>query len=752
SPGSASVWNSNSNNGNGTLLSLDGRLLVAEENPPKICSYRIGPSGPQDAKVQAIPSKAPNDLTQLANGRIYFSCPDWSTTPATQGVYRLDPNGAVTLVKNGLYQPNGLEASNDGTKLYVAESASGPGGGNSLKRWWVFPINPDGSLGTGSIFFQPSTTNYNDPDGMTIDERGNLYFCGMGGVWIVSPQGVQLDMIPIPEFVTNVCFGGPENKTLYITCQDKVYSLAMQFRGGGHGGEMSAQIPETSTAPTIDGSIDGIWATAAARPTPNVLLGSVSNDADLSSEWRAMWDANYLYILVDVNDDIHYNDSDYSTPWLDDAVELYIDADNSMGSTYDGTHDYELIFRWNDPDIHLGVYSATNISGMTFAMVNRTGGHVFEAKLPWSAMGVAMGMGSQFGLDVHLCDDDDGGDREAKKAWHVTNDNAWQWPYMLATVQLSGFSAAAPGQASNPSPANGITGVSTMTTLSWMAGNGTISHDVYFGTAATPPFIQNQTATATTYNPGMLAGNTTYHWRIDEKNGAGTTTGVVWSFTTGAEPEGIVFKRSSQSFAENGTTLSWSHTTDSASNKLLVVGLAAEDTSTSDLVISSVKYNGVNMHLVADSNSIVGAGMRMKTDLYYLLDSELPSSGTYTVTVTYAGIIAYMNGGAVSLAHVKQLAREAVAIKSNTNLSTISTNITTLTNGAWVIDVVGSGEVGSFTTTTTGMVERWDVASGTSKGAGSTKPVETAGSTTMSWDTPALRLSHSVAAFAPAVP
>ena len=71
----------------------------------------------------------------------------------------------------------------------------------------------------------------------------------------MSPQGVQLDMIPIPEFVTNVCFGGPENKTLYITCQDKVYSLAMQFRGGGHGGEISAQIAETSTVPIIDGTI-----------------------------------------------------------------------------------------------------------------------------------------------------------------------------------------------------------------------------------------------------------------------------------------------------------------------------------------------------------------------------------------------------------------------------------------------------------------------------------------------------------------
>jgi gluconolactonase len=68
---------------------------------------------------------------------------------------------------------------------------------------------------------------------MTIDERGNLYFTGLGGVWIVSPTGQQLDMINVPIYnCSNICFGGPENKTLYITCQDKVYSLDMVVRGG----------------------------------------------------------------------------------------------------------------------------------------------------------------------------------------------------------------------------------------------------------------------------------------------------------------------------------------------------------------------------------------------------------------------------------------------------------------------------------------------------------------------------------------
>ena len=148
-------------------------------------------------------------------------------------MYLLKPDGSVTRVNNALHQPNGIITSLDETKLYVAESSSGLGGTVATKRWWVFPINSDGTLGAGSVFFRPTNPpNTNDPDGMTIDERGNLYFCGLGGVWVASPNGQQLEMIRVSQNCSNICFGGPYQKTLYITCQDKVYSLAMLVRGG----------------------------------------------------------------------------------------------------------------------------------------------------------------------------------------------------------------------------------------------------------------------------------------------------------------------------------------------------------------------------------------------------------------------------------------------------------------------------------------------------------------------------------------
>jgi parallel beta-helix repeat protein len=92
--------------------------------------------------------------------------------------------------------------------------------------------------------------------------------------------------------------------------------------------------------------------------------------------------------------------------------------------------------------------------------------------------------------------------------------------------------APPPGQASNPDPAAGATGVSTTKTLGWTAGSYATSHDVYFGTTSPGTYMGNQTGT--TYNPGTLAPNTTYYWRIDEKNSSWTIAGNVWSFTTGS--------------------------------------------------------------------------------------------------------------------------------------------------------------------------------------------------------------------------
>jgi sugar lactone lactonase YvrE len=235
SPGSVTAWMSPSDQTNGMIIGNDGRLLCCDESTLKVTSRFIGINGPGDTQVLADSgdgfTKKPNDLCQLKNGNIYFTTPAWDGSgPSAQGVWLREPNDAVRCVNNTLNQPNGIITSLDETKLYVSEGSSIA----ANQKWDVFDINPDGTLGSPTQFFKPSSppSTSNVPDGMTIDEFGNLYFCGLGGVWIVSPEGVQLDFISVTN-PFNICFGGINGRTLYITTGNgKLYSLAMCVRGG----------------------------------------------------------------------------------------------------------------------------------------------------------------------------------------------------------------------------------------------------------------------------------------------------------------------------------------------------------------------------------------------------------------------------------------------------------------------------------------------------------------------------------------
>lgn len=213
----------------------------------------------------------------------------------------------------------------------------------------------------------------------------------------------------------------------------------------------------------------------------------------------------------------------------------------------------------------------------------------------------------------------------------------------------------------------------------------------------------------------------------------------------------IQFDANSSGFDNtDDTTFSWSHTIGSGYDRILVVGIAGEDDDPCNLAISSVEYNDISMNLVEGSSETIGTSDRIKTELYYLLDGNLPSSGSYIVEVSYAGNVRNKCGGAVSLANVNQQPAEVVDTNSNTGSNTISTDITTLTPCAWVVDVVGCGTPGSFTTDEDDQLEQFDISCDNSTAAGSTRLVEPAGPATMSWThSGANRLAHSVAAFAP---
>ena len=214
---------------NGTFRARDGRLLAAQTYGHRVLSLRLGGVGPADVRVLAADPgwNQPNDICETPEGLIFTTDPDFKARKKSR-VLRVNADGSVTPVIDDMEIPNGIVSSLDGRTLYVSDSHA--------KHWRAYPIHPDGSVGPGRVFFDPQTPDRADPDGMTIDAEGNLYCTGRGGVWVVRPDGSLLEFIAVPEFVSNVTFGGADGRTLYMTCKGKVYGLALRVRGGATGG------------------------------------------------------------------------------------------------------------------------------------------------------------------------------------------------------------------------------------------------------------------------------------------------------------------------------------------------------------------------------------------------------------------------------------------------------------------------------------------------------------------------------------
>ncbi|MFC1677389.1 GDSL-type esterase/lipase family protein [Planctomycetota bacterium] len=222
-------------------------------------------------------------------------------------------------------------------------------------------------------------------------------------------------------------------------------------------------------------------------------------------------------------------------------------------------------------------------------------------------------------------------------------------------------------------------------------------------------------------------------------------------------PKTIEFDAVSSDFnGITGTQLSWPHTIGSGDNRFLIVGTLGKDKSDGNLIINTVTYNNVPMMPVENSAIMAGTGtgndLRIKTELYYMLDKDLPPTGTYDVIVTYSANVKMRSAGVISLRNVDQEPAEAVDANSDQNSDTISTNITTLTDGAWLIDIVGTNNNDLIDVNqSNNQIERFDVNTIGIAAAGSTRIITSAGPAVMNWTFPtgAEWMVHSVAAFAP---
>lgn len=235
---------------NGMTLDRRGRLTVAGHARRNV--YRLeGMSGAQITvladRYQGKRLNSPNDLVYRSDGSLYFTDPPYglptqsNSDPQKElsfnGVFRVrdafshkpgappDP-GKLELIIKDLAWPNGIAFSPDEKVLYIAVSDP------HHKVWMRYDVKPDGTVTNGRVFYDAtSASGDGGPDGIKVDEKGNLYGAGPGGVWVFSPDGKHLGTFRIPERVANLNWGGADGRVLYITASSSLYRIHLSIRG-----------------------------------------------------------------------------------------------------------------------------------------------------------------------------------------------------------------------------------------------------------------------------------------------------------------------------------------------------------------------------------------------------------------------------------------------------------------------------------------------------------------------------------------
>jgi gluconolactonase len=226
---------------NGLAFDKDGNLVLCQHGDRRVSRLTA------DGKFQTLVDKyqgkrlnSPNDLVYHSNGDLYFTDPPYGLPKimedpgkelAFQGVYRLKPNGDLTLLTKEMTRPNGIGLSPDQKTLYVANSDP------AKAVWMAFPLGADGAINGPGRLIHDATAEVAAkkpglPDGLKVDQKGNIYATGPDGVFVFAPDFTYLGKIVIGDKNAN-CGFGDDGSTLYICANDKLVRIRTTTRGLG---------------------------------------------------------------------------------------------------------------------------------------------------------------------------------------------------------------------------------------------------------------------------------------------------------------------------------------------------------------------------------------------------------------------------------------------------------------------------------------------------------------------------------------
>lgn len=221
-------YRSPSNHANGNTVDRLGRLISCEtESRRLVIEEKNGMIRTLVDRWQGKKLNGPNDVILRSNGTVWFTDPgyklesDQREIPKNQ-VYCYDPlTQNLKVVLDSFEKPNGLCFSPDESLFYVGEAGK-------AHQIWVFDVRSDHTLANGRIF---ATLEQGVPDGMRSDDQGRLYVAAGNGVQIFDPKGQFIGTIAVDEPPSNLCFGGPDRKTLFISARTSLYMIPLLVRG-----------------------------------------------------------------------------------------------------------------------------------------------------------------------------------------------------------------------------------------------------------------------------------------------------------------------------------------------------------------------------------------------------------------------------------------------------------------------------------------------------------------------------------------